>query len=454
MNEQLVALEKAWHLSTTKGAHESQDKLLIYLKLGRSFLSQLALLQFPANLFSVLIVSSKLLPKLSKEQMQTFACVLQVDKGKAAKNWRDLSDVHYDEVAQLVAAACRLAPFEGGKQLITLEEPLVRICAHLRTLHGFGGLQEDRVGLFVDKLAIKNHCDKRGIKAAFSMPFTVKEKSCSSVDQFADDVAASLGFPLYVKPQHGCASVGHQMLRTHDELHQWLLSRWNLPEPYLIEERIIGDEFTIYMFVQGDKILHSRTFHNEYPVGSFVMERLPICKLEVLASHVHYNMLSSFANRVVDAWKPIPDGIFFIQFFLNAEKEECTLIELCCRLPGGKYPAALLRATSIDLEEMHLLANVQSVGFSDSGPFMAFLRYPRKAGRVSSLQAPDSLDIKSCCLARWRIAVGDVLENPRGVAGRHEAVSIILLNNDYDELMRDYYTLISRYNPFSLEETN
>ncbi|CDW57442.1 Bifunctional pyrimidine biosynthesis protein (Pyr ABCN) [Trichuris trichiura] len=451
MNEQVNRLKKAWQ--TAEETVGAADKLLVYVKLGKPFLSQLELLRFPDNLFAVLIVSTKLLGKISKEQMEKFACTLQVDKGKVKKNWRNLSDVYYDDVATLVEATCALAPFQGGKQLITLEEPLVRMCAHLRTLWGFMGLQEDRVGLFVDKLAMNHHCSVVGLKTATKMLLTKKEKTQRTVEQYGEDILTHLTFPLYVKPQHGCASVGHQLLSSPGQLRQWLQTQWNQMEPYLIEEKIVGEEFTIYMFIQEDKILHSKTFKNEYPIGSFVTDRLPVCKLEIPEQDGRYDMLNAFARRVIAAWSPIPNGLFFIQLFFNPEKEECVLIEVCCRLPGGKYPEALFRAKRIDLEEMHLLANVHAVNFdnSTSGPFMAFFRYPRKAGRVSSLQQPESLDLRSCCLSRWRISIGDILENPKGLAGRHEAISIILLNEDYEKLVGDYNVLVSRYSPFLTE---
>ncbi|VDP39560.1 unnamed protein product, partial [Soboliphyme baturini] len=150
MEAKISKLAESWSRSSRL------DKLLVVIKTGKSFLTDLETLEL-GDVFSVLLILQKLAPKIKRCQREKFNVVLcfEASEAEAVKNWRDLSTVTYQQCDQLVSAVCRLNTFQSGKFIVVSEEPLVRLAAVFREKYAFQGLLPDDVAKYVDKVAMK-----------------------------------------------------------------------------------------------------------------------------------------------------------------------------------------------------------------------------------------------------------------------------------------------------------
>ncbi len=150
---------------------------------------------------------------------------------------------------------------------ITVNSTKIKFDAVLVGLHGTPG-EDGKLQGYFDCLTLPyTSCDAATSALTFNKRFTVAVAAFSgmhvakSVLLFKNKpvlpavILKDLALPLFVKPNNGGSSLGISKVKAADELQQALVKAFNEDEQVLVEECIIGREFTIGVFKSKGQII-------------------------------------------------------------------------------------------------------------------------------------------------------------------------------------------------------
>lgn len=130
-------------------------------------------------------------------------------------------------------------------------------------------------------------------------------------------------WPLIAKPRHGSCSRGIGTVADVDELR-----RMDMPEPYIVQERLVGREFTVNLYFDASGTLRCAVPHERLQVRGGEVEKGQTLR------HPEFTVL---AERLADAMDR-PFGAMCFQAILSATGD-ISVFEINARFGGG-YPLA------------------------------------------------------------------------------------------------------------------
>ncbi|EFE72437.1 NikS protein [Streptomyces viridosporus ATCC 14672] len=120
----------------------------------------------------------------------------------------------YDTGAHVERRAAELIEEFGVTDVVACQEFDIERAARLRERYGLPGQRPDSALVYRDKWAMKRAAVRAGIQVAHHALL----RSAADLDSFVD----RHGLPVVVKPRRGALSVGVSVLRTREELDDWL----------------------------------------------------------------------------------------------------------------------------------------------------------------------------------------------------------------------------------------
>ncbi|MET8680906.1 hypothetical protein ABZW18_25820 [Streptomyces sp. NPDC004647] len=354
-----------------------------------------------------------------------------------------LRDFTADSVAAVVSALLE----EGGHEpaqarLLCHDEYSLGIVARVREKLGIPGDQPASVTPFIDKLAMKAALIGHGIRMPRHIAWD-SDAYRTAPDAYTEQVIDTVGLPAFVKPVNESGSVGTARIDSLEELQTWAAESSPGAE-YEIDEYLRGELYHVDTAVQDGEIVYARVNQYLHPCHEYAAGR--ICSSFTLPEDdSHHARLIEFNRRVLDALSDKPrSSVYHHEIFLLPDGE-LVFLEIAARAPAARIPATGRIRWGLDIEEAHfqLQRGERIQALAGSGPFAAWVYFPKRAGRLTGIHTPE---ITSDHQWTWNVAIGETLPDSTDI--RDFAASVLLWNGDYtalrDDLERlDQHTLLS-----------
>lgn len=219
-------------------------------------------------------------------------------------------------------------------KIIALSEFDQDIAAFLRTKINVPGVQENQVGLYRDKVLMKNAIKSAGLLC----PEYGSVNSTEDILAFAKVTS----FPIILKPRKGASSKGVIKLNSIEDVQ----TSKNIDlSNYECERFIKGDIYHIDGAVKNSNLLFAQVsryintcldFNNQLPLGSIVVDDITLV-----------NEIKQFSILVLNALK-ISTGIFHLEIIRDLDNN-LYFLEIGARSGGGEIPYVLKDVHDIDL---------------------------------------------------------------------------------------------------------
>lgn len=243
---------------------------------------------------------------------------------------------------QLVAAVRQLEASLGHVRhlIATLEQLQVPLAAARATL-GLPGLSVDAARNFRDKSRMKNVLREAHLPCA--------RHALVSSHQSAHDFAATVGFPLVVKPPAGAGGKSTFRLDQHHDLATFL-ERYppNAEQPALFEEFVRGTEYSFdSVVIDGEPIWHSISRYMPSPLT--VMENAWIQWCVILPRDISGNEFDPIRHAGFAAVTALGlrTGLSHMEWF-QLPDGRIAISEVGARPPGAQFTSLLSYAHDID----------------------------------------------------------------------------------------------------------
>ncbi len=221
-----------------------------------------------------------------------------------------------------------------------LWEPGVVLAAKLRARLGLGGLTVEQAHLFRDKDSMKQVLDAAGIR-------TPHHYRASTKDQVRE-AAATIGYPVVVKPIDGAGSADTYTAGSDDELEHTLGLVEHVPE-VSVEEYIEGEEYTYdTICADGAVLFENVCWYRPKPLVTRLnpwISQTATCLRDLTAPGVGAGV--ELGRRVIDALG-FQTGFTHMEWFLTPSGE-AVFGEIGARSPGGRLPHGMNYSADIDV---------------------------------------------------------------------------------------------------------
>ncbi|MFI6444110.1 ATP-grasp domain-containing protein [Kitasatospora sp. NPDC050543] len=361
---------------------------------GRAFL--------PAGQFDVRLVTS--LAKAGEASGDELASVLAVDG--------------HDERA-LIEAVRFQSTFGGRKaaRLVAVTERFLLLAARLRDELGIPGQGVAQTLPFRDKVVMKEHLARHGIKVPAFAPFT--EAAARELLRSHRAVVA--------KPRLGTGSVEITVLRDEAELAAFTAAHAGRLADFEVEQFVTGRLYHVDSMVQDSKVVAA--IAGGYIDETTSYQRLRPCRDVAVPPGPLLDTLLAFNRRVLETF-PGFTGVTHHEMFV-AEDGEVYLCEIGARAGGGGVIAGFLSRTGINLDEAMVRAQLGEPLPTTEGPadhLTGFIAVYAGPGTVREpIAAPDEpWVLESQILAE----PGEVLDGPQNC---NDAVAIVSVRGDSPE---------------------
>lgn len=183
----------------------------------------------------------------------------------------------------------------------------------------------------------------------------VADKKLSSAEE---KILQQWNFPLILKPATAGGTTGFSECHNISEINQQLQGKLSeylgyRVNSYLIQEKLMGDEFAIDTFSSRGKhqIVHIRRYHKEsfagFPIPRFCETILPTDEL--------WSRLSEYIISILDA-VGFHHGFCHSEVFLT--KKNLFLIDINPRLPGARNSSCMLAKETYGYSHVDILSAV------------------------------------------------------------------------------------------------
>lgn len=143
----------------------------------------------------------------------------------------------------------------------------------------------------------------------------------------------------------------------------------------------------------------------------------------------------SLNQKVLAALQPLPNCVVHLELFRRTNGE-LVFLEIACRAPGGMIVQMHHKHCHINFEQAHFSMQMGlpfDLTQHNQGPYCAWAWFPLVEGTIRGFQ---SLPIQSHHQIVWKIKVGETYSAAKSLIDY--GGSIILWNEDYAELRRDF----------------
>ena len=235
----------------------------------------------------------------------------------------------------------RVAEWLGGHQVDRVEclwEPGVVLAAKLRARLGVPGISVDQAYTFRNKESMKQVLDAAGIRTPHHYNATTKDQ--------VREAAATIGFPVVVKPIDGAGSADTYTAADEGELESVLSLVEHVPE-VAVEEFITGEEYTYDTVCADSQVLwESVTWYRPKPLVTRLnpwISQTAVClrDLEPVSAGVE------LGHQVLEALG-FDTGFTHMEWFLTPSGE-AVFGEIGARSPGGRLPHGMNFSADVDV---------------------------------------------------------------------------------------------------------
>lgn len=249
---------------------------------------------------------------------------------------------------------------------------------------------------------------------------TPKYYSFSNQEELSD-ILEMINYPAVLKPTEGVGKFGVSVVRDKETLFENYLYEkqilnkktkyCNIGKKWLVEEYITGGKYNIDLLVFGENDIHPLVIYEGTVVGDNFIEIGHALPAELTLDQKR--KVEEAGIQCTRAFNII-HGVVHLEFFFQPEGEKIYIIELNGRLPGGKVPQMVNKASGNDYFKLAMDAVIEN---GDSPKIKPFDRYVathwicRKSGRVRAINQFDEIDNEPGFLDKYlKIRVGDILE--------------------------------------------
>lgn len=332
-------------------------------------------------------------------------------------------------------------------RIVTHDEYSLGVAAHLREELGIDGDRPEQLRSFVDKIEMKRALAGKGIRLPKHFAFDA-EQYRSAPDAYADLVERELGFPVFVKPVNESGSVGAEKIESREELVAWC-DQHRDDDYFEVDEFIDGKLYHCDTFIRDGRILFTQVSEYAHPCFDYLAGEI-CASLTLPHGSEDFRLLSDFAARVIAAIPAMPrNTVTHLEVFKNADGE-LIFLEIAARAPAAMVPYTYAKFLGVNIEEAHFrlqMGTFDGAEFTKRGPYCAWVYFPHQEGFVTELHKPK---LRSQHEISWRVKVGDRLQNPKDI--RDTACTVMLWNDDFDELKRDFDYLDKSFRPYSVAQ--
>jgi len=207
--------------------------------------------------------------------------------------------------------------------IINANEYSIETTAKLCKLFEFEFNPDHVIKTLLSKYDVNEVCSEKGVKVCREI-----ENVGSELSSEKKSTLEEWGYPLFVKPVHGCGSLGAMKIDSYDELTNYLKS--NTHSSVLIQEYLKGEEFIVdVVSYQGQHYISVLcTYKKDY------IDNLPIYNY---VENVSFT--SSHAKEMIDYIISVLDSVGWVNGMTHNElmytENGPRLIEVNCRQSGA-----------------------------------------------------------------------------------------------------------------------
>lgn len=285
------------------------------------------------------------------------------------------------------------------------QEANLEIAEKLRSHFYIFDHMKGRVGLFRDKLLMKEHIAKSKLRVPL---FTSLSKRINSYGELTKE----LGGDFIIKPSSSVGSRGVYKVFNENDYVGFIEDSKDDTCHFEAEEFIYGDLYEFDTAIQSGKLLYSNVSKYSCPMAD-LQDGTTLGSIMVGRDESLHQRISQFGSRCLEALGA-SDGCFHMEIFHN-EKDELVFLEVAARSPGLMTVPAYQRWEGVNMYDLELLiqSGLPALEFSRSScghvsrPSF-FVIYPKIMGKVVQINVPDinaSIDID------WQVKPGDIVSD-------------------------------------------
>lgn len=316
--------------------------------------------------------------------------------------------------------------------IVTNAEESVSVCGQLRKYFKQESQDSDR---FVHKVLMKELIKKSDLLYPNYIVFN-PEKHIENASYYFDVISKDFKFPLIAKPidSFNCQNV--EKIENFSQLKMWVdcVKKGS----YEIDEFIDGKVYNCDSYIKNNEIIFTQVSETSNSCYDFMCGKT---KGTIALPHNDpiFLFLSNYTRQVHAALGYPKAGVTHLEVILTSDNT-LYFLEIAHRSPGILIPAMYKKFLNVGTIEPHVLLQIDSnyVPPIKQGPFCAWIAFPRVKGQLIKKYVPN---INSEHYLEWVYEVGDQMDSV--AKGRDYAGRMLLWNNDYDQLKKDFYYLNS-----------
>jgi ATP-grasp domain len=240
--------------------------------------------------------------------------------------------------------------------VVTVREQDLLLAAGLRDELGVPGLTVQQTTRFRDKIVMKRHLDKTGVRTPRSAPYTPE-----AAHTLLDEVGR-----VVIKPRDGAGSAGVHIVGSHAEVRA-LAATVGRSGRFEVEEFVRGTLHHVDSIVREGRVVVATVSQYLDPTTAFAGQARMLRSVNLPEGPETRALRAT--NAAVLASHPYLSGVTHLEAFL-VQDGEVVFCEVAARVGGGAVAPAFHARTGVDLYATHLYAQAgvlppESVPISD-----------------------------------------------------------------------------------------
>lgn len=330
-------------------------------------------------------------------------------------------------------------------QIVTNAEEAVSLCGKLQV---FFKIEKNNYERFINKLLMKKLL--RSSKDIFVPKYIIydPDKFSNSPDKYLKSIIKKLNFPMIAKPIDSMSCKDVTKIDSKEDLINWCSKNTSQSTTYEIDQFIEGHVFNCDSYIQNHKIVFTQVTTTSNSCYDFLCG-LTKGTMSLPHNHNDYKLFNKFTAKLHKAIGIPRAGVTHLELIKTSD-HKIFFIEIAYRSPGILIPAMYKKFLNVDTIESHILLQINNKFKFEikKGPYCAWAAFPTRKGFLKEIYIPQ---ISSEFTLNWKYKPGDAMPEP--LAGRDYAGCILLWNNDYFQLKKDF-DYINQYNFFNIDEYN
>ncbi|MBF0298319.1 MAG: hypothetical protein HQK51_06340 [Oligoflexia bacterium] len=329
--------------------------------------------------------------------------------------------------------------------LLTVDESVMLLVSKLRDhfdLPGEGSRQLER---FLNKKVMKDFIAKKSIRYTPYIMFS-PANYISNPYQYLNYLKENLGeLPYFAKPINSAASKGTRRIDSADELSLWCDTHLNY-ENYEIDKYIDGRLFSCNSIIQNDQVVDMQICEST-PNYQFTANNIILTTL-LPATVEHYDLLKDTGMQILDALKPLPNGLTHLEVLLENGSNKVFFLEIAARPPGGGIAEFYVDNFATSSQKIHYQCQLgvceNNFPMKRTNPnHLSYALVPYQHGKVINIHHPKlSSSLNIIC----NIQIGEIMQKQTHQFNKvaieykfeHSDYEVIKMDGDYLNKFKTY----------------